>query len=110
MRVAMNGAVTVEGKVPTANSASATLLRSSTRRLCGEPGQQRAAFDPGHGQEPLRGELRKHLRDMDRRLLCEHLSVKPDVPGFALVIQLLAQSLADLLVNFAGVDGPVDPP
>src|SRR4029079_5332400 len=99
MRIAVDHAETAERFPPRREEAGGEEVADRKRALL--EFEQPSAFEPAHRQNPAGRQLVHHLRHPDRRLIWKHLGVKMNVLGFALVIELFAQSRGDLLDDLA---------
>ena len=73
-------------------------------------GQHFAAVEPIEREQPSGRQFRpgpRHAHDIDT---VEHGAIERDMLGLAAVIQLFAHPRTDLLADFAGVDGGIEPP
>ena len=69
------------------------------RERCLRGLEERRALEPGHGEEPAGGELRQHLWHVDVALARERRPVEAEMRGLAEIVELLAQSRRDLVVD-----------
>ena len=91
-----------EREPPGAEHGARDLVALLERR--GRVVEQPAPIEPGHGQQPLGGQLRHNLGHADQRIVLEDEAVEPHVPGFEIVVELLAQPRRDLLQHLGGLD------
>jgi hypothetical protein len=66
--------------------------------------EQRPAVEPRHGEQPAGRKVREGLRHAHRSFVRQHPPVERGVAGLALVVELLAQPLAQLLGDLCRVD------
>ena len=66
--------------------------------------EQRAALEPGHGEQPLGRQLGQDLRHADALLVGEDAGIEPGVARLQLVVELLAQPRRNLLEDLARLD------
>ena len=69
--------------------------------------EQRLAVEPGHAQEPVGAQVQQRFGNIHAGLVRKHSGVDRDVPGLAIVIQLLAQTRRQFGVDVGRVDGAV---
>ena len=71
--------------------------------------QEARALQPGHRQETLGRQGLDRLWNGDVGPVRKEVAIEPHDLGFAFVVELLAQPVADLVGHFRGVDRAVDP-
>ncbi len=103
MRVAVDHAVMAERVPPGAEHGAGDLVALFERPVAIV--QQPLAVEPGHGEQPLGGELSDHLRHADERIGLEDEPIEPHVAGLEIVVELLAEPRRDLLQHLRGLDG-----
>ena len=102
MRVAVNHAVVAERIPPGAEHGAGDLVALFERPV--GVVEQLAAVEPGHGEEPLGGELREHLWHADERVAGEDQPIETRVARLEIVIELFAQARGDLLQHLRRLD------
>ena len=105
MRVAVDHAVIVERHIPGAEHGARQRVAGLDRCVL-ERGQL-LPVEPAHGQQPAGRQVRHDRRDMDGRLVAQHVAVERHMRRLARVIEFLEQAGGEFLVDVAGVDRAV---
>ena len=109
MRVAVDHAVAVERHVPGAEQRAGDGVALLLRRVLLKPMHQRTAVEPGHRQQARGAVALDRHRDVHAGIVPQHDRVEPHLRRLALVVQLLAQALGQLLVDLLVLDRVVHP-
>ena len=101
----MDDAIAREGMPPGREHGARNLVAVFQRMI--SEGQDRLAIEPRHGQQSLRAQFRHGRRHDDARIRLENEIVKPHMRRLALIIEFLAQSVGQFLIDFPRVDRTV---
>jgi hypothetical protein len=102
MRVAMNDAEAAEGKPPRGEHGRGETV--ARRERVGLVLKQLAPGKPIQREQAAGGQIRPDLRHPDRMFVLQHVAIQFDVLRLSTVVELLAQTCADLDCDLAGVD------